>query len=98
MWDYVGIIRNEKQMDFMLKKLKYLNTRLVAIGKTGINIHILELKNMITVANLITKAAYIRKESRGTHYREDYPKTDDKNWLKHICFEQTNQKLHTCFT
>jgi len=98
MWDYVGIIRNEEQMEVMLKKLEHQNKRLAAITKNGVNTRVLELKNMLTVSNLVTKAAYIRKESRGTHFREDYPKTDDKNWLKHICFEQANQKLHMCFT
>ena len=98
MWEYVGIIRNEMQLDFMLKKLDHQNTRLAAISKNGVSTRVLELKNMLTVSSLVTKAAYIRKESRGTHYREDYPKTDDKNWLKHICFEQANQKLNTCFT
>jgi L-aspartate oxidase len=97
LWDYVGIIRNEEQMDLMLRKLEYLNTRLTAISKNGINTRVLELKNMVTVANLITNAAYARKESRGTHYRADYPNTDDKNWLKHICFEQRKDKLHIHF-
>ena len=97
MWDYVGIIRTEKQLDLMLKKLENLNTRLVAISKNGVNTRFLELKNMASVASLITKAAHIRKESRGTHYREDYPTTDDKNWLKHICFEQINGEISTHF-
>ena len=94
LWDYVGIIRNEKQMASMLKKLEHLNERLAAIGENGVNTRFLELNNMGTVATLVTKAAYTRKESRGTHYREDYPATDNKNWLKHICFEQRNHKLH----
>jgi L-aspartate oxidase len=98
MWDYVGIIRDEEQMGLMLRKLEHLNTRLVAIGGNGVNTRFLELKNMINVANLVTTAAHTRKESRGTHYRADYPNTDDKNWLKHICFEQKKGKLHTSFT
>ncbi len=98
MWDYVGIIRTEKKMDLMLRKLEHLNRRLDAFGGTGVNTQFLEIKNMVTVANLITKAAHTRKESRGTHYRTDYPTTDDKNWLKHICFEQKEEKLHTSFT
>jgi L-aspartate oxidase len=97
LWDYVGIIRNEEQMGLMLEKLEHLNARLVAIGGNGVNTRFLELKNMATIAHLVTKAAYTRKESRGTHYREDYPATDDKNWLKHICFEQGNEKLHIDF-
>ncbi|MFA5363755.1 MAG: FAD-binding protein, partial [Candidatus Bathyarchaeia archaeon] len=97
MWDYVGIIRNEQQMRLMLKKLEHINKRLTAIGINGVNTRFLELKNMATVANLITNAAHTRKESRGTHYREDYPITDDKNWLKHICLQQRNQELHISF-
>ncbi|MQY62488.1 L-aspartate oxidase [archaeon] len=98
MWDYVGIIRTEEKMDLMLRKLEHLNRRLDVFGGTGVNTRFLELKNMVTVANLITKAAHTRKESRGTHYRTDYPTTDDKIWLKHICFEQREEKLHTSFT
>ena len=97
LWNYVGIIRNEEQMGLMLGKLEILNARLAAIGGNGVNTRFLELKNMATTANLITNAAYRRKESRGTHYREDYPTTDDKNWLKHICVEQKNEQLHTSF-
>ena len=98
MWDYVGIIRNKEQMDLMLRKLDHLHTRLVAIGKNGVNTRFLELKNMVAVANLITTAAHTRKESRGTHYRTDYPATDDKNWLKHISFQQKDSSIHMCFT
>lgn len=97
MWEYVGIIRNQKQIDLMLKKLEHLNRRLANIGKNGVNTRFLELKNMVAVAQLVTKAAYTRKESRGTHYREDYPTTDNKNWLKHICFEQQEGKLSLSF-
>ena len=97
LWDYVGIIRNEKQMGLMLNKLERLKERLAVIGRNGVNTRFLELKNMVTVAYLVTKAAHTRTESRGTHYRQDYPATDNKNWLKHICFEQTNDALHTHF-
>jgi L-aspartate oxidase len=97
MWDYVGIIRNKEQMDLMLKKLQHLNKRLATIGGKGLNTRFLELKNMVAIANLITTAAYTRKESRGTHYRVDYPTTDDKTWLRHICFEQRKEKIQTSF-
>ena len=97
MWSYVGIIRNQENMSLMLRKLEQLNRRLDALGGNGVNTRFLELKNMVTLARLITTAAHTRKESRGTHYREDYPDTDDKNWLKHICLEQRKEKLHTYF-
>ena len=98
MWSYVGIIRTEENMKLMLRKLENLNRRLDALGGNGVNTRFLELKNMVTVANLVTNAAYIRKESRGTHYREDYPTTDDKNWLKHICLEKRGENLNIFFT
>ena len=47
-----------------------------------------ELQNMLTVASLIVKSALIRKESRGVHYRIDYPKRNDKNWKKHIVLQK----------
>ena len=98
MWNYVGIIRNQKQMDLMIKKIKRINKRLVAIGGNGVNTRFVELKNMVTIANLVTAAAHARKESRGTHYRVDYPDTEDKNWLKHICLQQKGNQLNISFT
>jgi fumarate reductase (CoM/CoB) subunit A len=43
----------------------------------------LEVINMIEIAKLVVKAAILRKESRGAHFREDYPETKDE-WKKSI--------------
>lgn len=43
----------------------------------------LEFQNMVTVATLITHAARLRAESRGTHFRGDHPERDDEQWLAH---------------
>jgi L-aspartate oxidase len=43
-----------------------------------------ECQNMLTVSRLIAKAAQMRKESRGVHYRDDYPQRDDANFQNHI--------------
>jgi L-aspartate oxidase len=43
-----------------------------------------ELQNMLTVARCMIAAALQREESRGVHYRSDFPERDDKNWLRHI--------------
>jgi L-aspartate oxidase len=39
-----------------------------------------ELQNLLTVARLMIDAAYRREESRGTHFRSDYPRRDDSRW------------------
>ncbi|MCW2643982.1 MAG: nadB, partial [Pseudonocardiales bacterium] len=43
-----------------------------------------EATNLLTVAAAITKAALRREETRGSHWREDYPDRDDTNWRGHL--------------
>ena len=47
-----------------------------------------ELQNMLTLAKLLTVAARQRCESRGVHYRNDFPDTDDAHWRTHITFQR----------
>lgn len=47
-----------------------------------------ELQNMLTVCYLITSAAYTRTESRGAHYRMDYPDRDDAHWRLHLLWRR----------
>ena len=48
-----------------------------------------ELQNMLTVASVIIQAARIREESRGVHYRTDFPSTNNQDWIKRISFRQS---------
>jgi succinate dehydrogenase/fumarate reductase flavoprotein subunit len=48
---------------------------------------------MLDAAQMIANAALQREESRGTHFREDYPERDDKNWLKTININKKNTVL-----
>ena len=43
-----------------------------------------ELQNLLTVARLMIQAAMTREESRGTHYRSDFPNRDDAHWARHF--------------
>lgn len=51
---------------------------------------LLEVDNLLTVAEIMTRAALARTESRGSHYREDYPHRDDVNWQKSIITRRVN--------
>ncbi|WP_353893379.1 L-aspartate oxidase [Proteinivorax hydrogeniformans] len=81
MWDFVGIKRNKASLTKLNDYLKHKNEAVVK-GREE-----LELNNMLTIAKLVCKAALLREESRGGHYREDFPQTD-KKFKGHINFNQ----------
>ena len=86
----VGVFRTEESLTKALEKLEELQNKMDDFkvnDKSSIYnlelIEALELNNMLLVAKAIAKAALERKESRGGHYRDDYPERDDENFLKH---------------
>ena len=100
MFDDVGIFRNEKDMQSALEKIHELQERYkhVSMTDTGkvFNTELLnawELGNLLDVAEVVTVSALNRTESRGGHSREDFPKRDDTNWLKHTLIRRKNGKL-----
>ena len=83
MWNKVGIIRNSSD----LKKAQQKISEWKFIFKSKLKtIEDFELANLIILADLITNSALQREESRGAHYREDFPDRDDINWKKHIVY------------
>jgi succinate dehydrogenase/fumarate reductase flavoprotein subunit len=48
---------------------------------------------MVLCADLTFRSALMREESRGSHFREDFPNRDDKNWLKWVIIKQDNGKM-----
>jgi len=80
MWEDVGIIRNEKGLLSARAKLAEERRRL----ETGcFNRRALETANMALVGDAVAASALYRTESRGGHYREDFPERDDVNWKRH---------------
>jgi L-aspartate oxidase len=78
MSDYVGIVRNNVRLQRAIKRIDLLFEETEGLYQTTtVSPQLLELRNMITVGYLITKAASFRKESRGLHFNTDYPYKSD---------------------
>ncbi len=90
MSDQAGIYRDAKGLEQAMATIEELNHRFsnLAVGDrcTVFNTEMfaaLELRNMLMLAEVTTLGALKREESRGAHFREDFPKRDDAQWLKH---------------
>jgi succinate dehydrogenase / fumarate reductase, flavoprotein subunit len=57
----------------------------------------LELEYLLHLAEAILVSAEARRESRGAHFREDFPARDDQNWLKHTLVRKTGSGLQLSY-
>jgi succinate dehydrogenase / fumarate reductase flavoprotein subunit len=88
MQDLVGIVRTESEMQQALEKIAQLQARADRVGITGHRQYnngwhtAIDLASLLVVSEAITRAALLRKESRGAQFREDFPNKDTE-WGKH---------------
>jgi len=83
LWDRVGIVRSEDQLEEAANTLAVWQS--MAAGPTDRPSY--ELSNLVLAGRLMTEAALIRRESRGAHFRSDLPEPSDE-WLRHIIYRR----------
>ena len=98
MWEKVAIVRDEKglnealkQLLEMQKELKNLNVRDIKQYNDDL-VTALEVTNMVEICILIVKSAILRRESRGAHYRSDFPESSDE-WKRSIIVNKNKIKF-----
>ena len=102
MWDKVGILRNQQDLQIAREEL---NTQSNALFDTGLSDgerefnltwhDWLNMQSLFDISKVITDASIARKDSRGAHYREDHPKTGD---LDETCFIRTSGQFDALVT
>ena len=96
MWNYVGIVRNERRLGLVKLRLAPI---LIEIAQHFRNYlltpDLIELRNISLVAELIIQSSLLRKESRGLHCMVDYPEKDDENWLHDTILCRHDKTVHS---
>ena len=102
-FDNVGLFRNKKNLEFAIKELEIIKSKIPKMGvldkSTEYNknlVEFLEFINMIEIAEVIAKTALNREESRGAHYRNDYPE-ESKSYQKNSLIKKIDNNLVLSF-
>jgi succinate dehydrogenase / fumarate reductase, flavoprotein subunit len=98
MMDDCSVFRQEEGLSRALAGIRNLQEgyKRIAVRDPGTRFNsdlmeAFELESLLGLAEAILVSAQARKESRGAHYREDFPERDDRNWLKHTLIQRTDQ-------
>jgi succinate dehydrogenase/fumarate reductase flavoprotein subunit len=91
-----SIRKSKERLDEAIAKVKKIEDQAAEVSPAG-DWHMLglchDLRNMAQCAEIYFNAALARTETRGWHYREDFPKRDDANWLKWVIVKRNNDRM-----
>jgi succinate dehydrogenase/fumarate reductase flavoprotein subunit len=95
MWKKAGIVRNPDDLEKALATIDDYRSQSsnCRIESPKDLMHNLGLQNMLLMSKMVCRAALLRKESRGSHWRPDYPLEDNANWLKNIVIRKENDEM-----
>lgn len=95
MWNKAGVVRNEKGLKEALKEITSLKERFRNISSDTYRTlaDAIKLGNMLVVSEIVVRAALLRTESRGAHYRSDYPQENNREWLKNILVSRWDDQV-----
>jgi len=96
MWENVGICRNEEGLSKCIKKLEEIEDKYISnigAGNTEELKQAISVRNKLTLSKIVTTSALIRRESRGSHYREDFPDIDNSKFNKCIVVRKKDKGI-----
>lgn len=98
MWEKVGLVREGDALQEALQQLDDLEKRVQSCSVTGSKAYhlawqeVLNVRNMLPIAKMITQAASLRTESRGSHFRADHPVTNNEQWYRNIYLHMSDSQ------
>jgi succinate dehydrogenase/fumarate reductase flavoprotein subunit len=93
MWYNAGILRDQQSLETALEAVCGWKDARASVSTPADLIRSLEFANMRLVSEMVCRAALERTESRGAHFRSDYPKEDDGRWRKNIRIRQSGTEV-----
>ena len=93
MWYNAGIVRNRRSLETALKEVCGWKNIRASVTTPADLIRFLEFANMRLISEMVCRTALERTESRGAHFRSDYPEEDDREWRKNIHIRQTGTEV-----
>jgi len=100
LWEKAGIIRTAEGLEEGLTKLDEVDQRLkegTSIFSSESVVKRMKLVNAVCVSRMIMESALRREESRGAHFRSDYPAMDDRKWLGSYSIQRSDEKMEFQF-
>jgi succinate dehydrogenase/fumarate reductase flavoprotein subunit len=96
MWLKSGIIRSCQSLNEALVDIERLRKSLdeTIVRKPKDLLDTIRINNMFTVSEMVVRSALVRNESRGAHFRIDYPEQNDREWISNVVISKKNQAIN----